>query len=91
MSVLFQVAGRGGGGQGKSYGSDEAPRFPEAPPDVLREDPLKALVATCEKGRDFESRRDAALIRVFVDTGARLSEVANLRLDLGDDPPMMST
>ncbi len=61
------------------------PRVPEAPPDVLREDQLKALVATCEKGRDYESRRDAALIRVFVDTGARLSEVTNLRLDLRDD------
>ena len=26
------------------------PRVPKAPPDVLREDQLKALLATCEKG-----------------------------------------
>ena len=40
---------------------------------------LKALLGTCESSRDFESRRDAALIRVFIDTGGRLSEIANLR------------
>jgi site-specific recombinase XerD len=61
------------------------PRVPEAPPDVLREEQLKALLAGCDKGNDFEDRRDAALIRVFCDTGARLSEVTNLRLNLQDD------
>jgi len=61
------------------------PRVPEAPPDVLREEQLKALLATCETGSQFEDRRDAALIRVFCDTGARLSEVTNLRLNLADD------
>lgn len=61
------------------------PRIPETPPDVLREEQLKALLATCEVGNTFEDRRDGALIRVFLDTGARLSEVTNLRLSLGDD------
>lgn len=61
------------------------PRIPEAPPDVLKEDQLKALLATCDRGNDFESRRDAALIRCFIDTGGRLSEITNLRLILKDD------
>lgn len=61
------------------------PKPPELRPDVLREDQLKALLATCDRGQDLESRRDAALIRVFIDTGARLSEVTNLRLNLQDD------
>ena len=61
------------------------PRVPEEPPDVLREDDLRALLATCEKGRDYESRRDHALIRVFIDTGARLGEIAGLRLNPDDD------
>ena len=61
------------------------PRIPENPPPVLREDDLKRLLATCEHSQDFESRRDAALIRVFIDTGARLSEVANLRWSPDDD------
>ena len=39
---------------------------------------------TCEKVQDFESRRDAALIRVFIDTGARLAEIAGLRYDEND-------
>ncbi len=56
-----------------------------SPPDVLRQEQLKALLATCETGNQFEDRRDAALIRVFIDTGARLSEVANLRLNLRND------
>ena len=61
------------------------PKIPENPPPVLREDDLKRLLATCERGQDFESRRDAALIRVFIDTGARLSEVSNLRWSPEDD------
>ena len=61
------------------------PRIPENPPPVLREEELKALLATCEKGQDFESRRDTAIIRVFCDTGARLAEVTNLRWNPNDE------
>lgn len=61
------------------------PRVPLDPPDVLREEQLKALLATCDKGQETEDRRDAAIIRVFIDTGARLSEVTNLRWDPSDD------
>jgi site-specific recombinase XerC len=41
---------------------------------------LKNLFASC-RGKDFISLRDTAIIRVLFDTGARLSEVANLTLD----------
>ena len=61
------------------------PKIPENPPPVLREEELKTLLATCEKGQDFEARRDTAIIRVFCDTGARLAEVANLRWDRNDE------
>ena len=57
------------------------PQVTENPPDVLKEAELTRLLATCDKGKDFEERRDAALLRVFIDTGARLSEVTNLSLD----------
>jgi site-specific recombinase XerD len=60
------------------------PRIPENPPAVLREEQLKALLATCGKGQDTESRRDAALILAFIDTGARLAEITNLRWNPGD-------
>ncbi len=61
------------------------PKVPENPPPVLKEPDLVALLATCEKGRDFEERRDYAILMVFIDTGARREEVAGLRLDLQDD------
>jgi site-specific recombinase XerD len=56
------------------------PAVPEEPPLVLSEDQLRRLIGVCEKERSFEGLRDAAIIRTFVDTGARLSEVAALRL-----------
>ncbi|HUX86152.1 MAG TPA: tyrosine-type recombinase/integrase [Candidatus Saccharimonadales bacterium] len=62
------------------------PLVPETAPAVLRDAELKALLATCERGQGFEDRRDAALLRVFIDTGARLAEVAGLRYDPADDP-----
>ncbi|MCH7811391.1 MAG: tyrosine-type recombinase/integrase [Chloroflexi bacterium] len=55
------------------------PFVPENPPPVLRDDELRALLATCERGRDFEERRDYAIFRLFIDTGARLNEIAGLR------------
>ena len=60
------------------------PIVPEDPPPVLGEGELRALLATCEHRRTFEERRDYALLRVFVDTGARLSEIGGLRYDPAD-------
>lgn len=54
------------------------PKIPESPPRVLSRDELRALLKACE-GRSFEDRRDLALVRCFIDTGARLSELAGLR------------
>jgi site-specific recombinase XerD len=56
------------------------PTVPEVPVPVLSEDQLRALLATCA-GKGFDERRDTALIRLFLDTGARRAEVANLKLD----------
>jgi integrase/recombinase XerD len=46
---------------------------------VFTEGELSALLATC-KGGGFQSRRDYAVISLFKDTGARLSELAGLGL-----------
>ena len=61
------------------------PRVPESPPRVLREDELRRLLATCEKGRSFEDRRDYALLMTFLDTGARRAEIAGLRYTPDDE------
>jgi site-specific recombinase XerD len=53
------------------------PRVPESQIPVPAEDDLRKLLAACE-GRDFESLRDAALIRVLLDTGVRAGEAMGL-------------
>jgi site-specific recombinase XerC len=60
------------------------PKVPDKPVPVLGRDDLAALLHVCE-GTTFEQRRDLAILRVLIDTGLRLAEVTNLRLDL-DDP-----
>jgi site-specific recombinase XerD len=56
------------------------PIVPEKAVPVIADQSIKSLFASCE-GKDFVSRRDTALLRVLFDTGARLSEVANLTVD----------
>lgn len=55
----------------------QAPIVPEEPLPVLEIDQLRTLLEAC-KGNDFVARRDNAIIRLLVDTGGRLSEVAEL-------------
>jgi site-specific recombinase XerD len=61
------------------------PRVPEQPVDVLTDAELAALLATCERPtrgtatQVFTDRRDAAILRMFVDTGARLGEIAGMK------------
>jgi site-specific recombinase XerC len=57
-----------------------SPSVPEGPPAVLSDAELRALLKVCE-GSDSVGRRDTAILRVFVDTGAWLAEVANLKMN----------
>ncbi len=52
----------------------------EAPVPVLSDDELERLVKVCI-GKDFASRRDEAMMRLFLDTGCRISEMARLDVD----------
>jgi site-specific recombinase XerC len=56
------------------------PHVPEAPPPVLVEDEVKALLEVCRKDRTFEGYRDYAIFLTFFDTGCRRAEVGGLRL-----------
>jgi site-specific recombinase XerD len=56
------------------------PAIPDAPPPVIRTEQLAALLKATE-GRDFESRRDQAIIRLLLDTGMRRGELVGLRVD----------
>ena len=52
---------------------------PEQPVPVVPEDGLRRLLAVCA-GKDFEARRDTAIITLLLDTGARSGEFAGLTL-----------
>jgi site-specific recombinase XerD len=60
------------------------PKIPEDPPAVLRQEELKLIVAACT-GPRFEDRRDEAIVRLFIASGARLSEIAGLRWTPADE------
>jgi site-specific recombinase XerD len=56
------------------------PKTPEQPPAFLTDVELVALLRACE-GTGFDERRDAAIIRLFVDTGMRRAELTGLRVE----------
>jgi site-specific recombinase XerD len=59
------------------------PRVPDRPVPVFADDELRQLERACA-GRSFQQRRDAAVIAVFRATGVRLSELAGIRCDPGN-------
>ena len=56
------------------------PSIPEVPVPVVPDADLKRLLRVCE-GTDFESRRDMAILRLFIDTGCRLAEITDLAVE----------
>jgi site-specific recombinase XerD len=60
------------------------PSLPEVPVPLLDDDELRRLLQACA-GTAFEDRRDSAIVRLFLDCGLRLSELANLTLNDVDD------
>lgn len=57
------------------------PKVGEKVIPIIEYEVLAKLIRLCEKGRDFESRRDAAMLRLFASSGVRLSELTNLLLE----------
>ena len=58
----------------------DKPKPKEKPVPVLSDDDITALLRACE-GTTFADRRDLAMIRLLMDCGLRLSELANLRVE----------
>jgi site-specific recombinase XerD len=56
------------------------PKVPDHPVPVISTEDLRAMLRLVDRDTGFFGRRDAAIIRLFVDTGARLTEVASLRV-----------
>lgn len=56
------------------------PTIPETPPEIIREAEEARLLATTV-GKDFEARRDRAIILLLLNTGIRRAEVVGIRLE----------
>jgi site-specific recombinase XerD len=81
LRVLFKWLAK----EGERLAPD--PMFRVDPPKVTRKvkpilasDDIDKLLRTCT-GQDFESRRDAAILSILIDTGVRVSGLGNMRLD----------
>lgn len=55
------------------------PKIPDDPPELLSMDKLKLVIKACG-GKSFEAVRDAAMIRLLVDTGMRRAELAGIKV-----------
>jgi site-specific recombinase XerD len=55
------------------------PSIPERPVPVVSDADLRGLLASCDR-KTFDGRRDEAILRVFIDAGIRLGEMAGIRL-----------
>lgn len=60
---------------GMSPPQAEAPRI-----EIIPAEQMRGLLKVTAADKDFDSYRDVALLRVFYDTGARLSELVNLKI-----------
>lgn len=62
----------------------EGPKVSKKAKTFFSDDELARLLKTCQ-GSSFADRRDTAIMRVLIDTGLRVSGLANLRYDLDDE------
>lgn len=62
----------------------EKPKVHDEVKPFFSEGELAALLRAT-RGQDFESRRDHALLRILIDTGLRVSGLADLRFDPADE------
>lgn len=80
LQQLFKWLDAEGEIERSPMGSMKPPAVPETPVPVVSDDDLRKLLKTCE-GKEFEDRRDLAILRVMIETGTRLAEVAGINVD----------
>lgn len=83
LQQLYRWLATEGEIDGDPMGTMRPPVIPEQPVQILQDDDVRALLATCD-GKTYRDRRDTAIIRCFDDTGARLSELAGLTCERVD-------
>lgn len=61
----------------------DAPKLDEAPVEVVSLEDVRAVLHACD-GKAFDERRDIALVRLMIDTGARVGELVAMTIDSWD-------
>jgi len=79
LKPLFAWLVESGHLESSPMASMRTPRIPDRPVPVVADLDLKALLCACE-GTAFSDVRDRALLRLMIDTGARLAEVTGIVL-----------
>jgi site-specific recombinase XerD len=79
LAVFFAWAVEEGELRSSPMARMSPPAVPEQPVGVLGDDSIQRLLKACE-GTGFAARRDAAIFRLFLDSGMRLSEMAGLQV-----------
>ncbi len=69
-----------GDGRAEPFDQADVPKLEEAAVPVVPQTDLRLLIHACD-GEDFESKRDEALIRLMIGTGARVGEVVAMTVD----------
>jgi len=80
LRQFFRWAGDDGEITSSPMMNMKPPTVPETPVPVVGDDDLKRLLKACE-GKDFEDKRDLAILRLFIDCGVRLGELSGLSVD----------
>lgn len=83
LKVFFKWAWEDGETEANPMALMKPPHVAEEPPAIISEDAIKRLLRVCD-GRGFEERRDTAIVRLLLDTGVRLSEIAGLTIEAVD-------
>jgi site-specific recombinase XerD len=80
LLAFFKWAASDGEIQETPMRNTAPPKIPDDAPDLLSVEKLKAVLKACS-GKGFAEVRDAALLRVLVDTGVRRAELAGIKVD----------
>ena len=78
--LVLQLAGEGGLLQESPPAKLKTPRAPHTSKAIYRPGEMKALVSALSGDNTPAGLRDAAIVALLMDTGARASEVTGLRL-----------
>lgn len=83
LQQLFRWLADDGEIEASPFTKMRPPKIPEQPVDIVTDDELRALLDAC-RGNTLDARRDAAILRLFVDAGLRREELATLTVEALD-------